>query len=251
MADLTRYWFAEEDTKIRAYVFDYHRPIHHCNVNSEKKIIMIDDGHFNIEECPLDEDVGLHVNEDELEDFDDDKEEMQEEGLEREYEEDMEIQMEKGRDEDGEILDFGKKRKERAKLKRMAEKRIKLEKIQRTNSYYRGNYFGKSIAGIMYFIAQQLNKESLDYLWYWIIGITDQLVHNRISFNQYETDISDCRNEVLRLSAFYDDIKNDEIEEEEDELEQEIQMRSEVPQPKKHKLETFNKKIGTILIERE
>ena len=77
------------------------------------------------------------------------------------------------------------------------------------------------------------------------------MIHNRISFNQYEINISDCRNEVLRLSAFYDDIKNDEIEEEEEELEQEIQMRSEVPQPKKLKLETFNKKIGTILIERE
>jgi len=168
--DLTKFWFAQEDTKIRAYVFDYHRPINHCNVNSEKKIIMIDDGHFNIEECPLDEDVGVQLNEDELEDFEDDKDDIEEEE-EREYnqdDDDMEIQIEKERDEDveGEIIDFGKKRKERARLRRMAEKRIKFEKMQRTRSYYRGDYFGKSIAGIMYFIAQQLNKESLDYLWF-------------------------------------------------------------------------------------
>jgi len=135
-------------------------------------------------------------------------------------------------------------------VKRAAEKRIKLEKIYKTQSYYRGDYFGKSIAGIMYFVAQQLNKENLDYLWYWIIGITDQLIHNRVSFNQYETHISDCRNEVLRLSAFHDNM-NSGIEEEEEELEQEIMMRSEVPQPKKMKLETINKKIGTIIIERE
>lgn len=41
-----------------------------------------------------------------------------------------------------------------------------MEKIQRFNSYYRGTYFGKSIAGVMYHIAQQLNNENLDYLWY-------------------------------------------------------------------------------------
>jgi len=50
-------------------------------------------------------------------------------------------------------------------MKRKAEKRVKLEKIQRINNYYRGTYFGKSIAGVMYFIAQQLNKENLNYLW--------------------------------------------------------------------------------------
>lgn len=36
--DLTKKWFAQDDTKIRAYVFDYHRPIHHSNVNSQKKV---------------------------------------------------------------------------------------------------------------------------------------------------------------------------------------------------------------------
>jgi len=254
--DLTSCWFAEEETKVRAYVFDYHRPINHCNVNSQKKIIVIDDGHFNIEECPLDEEAAVGIDDDdELDDLDDDKDDIGDQ-IEREYDEegeDMEIQIEKEKDgEEGEdeIIDFGKKRKERARVKRAAEKRIKLEKIYKTQSYYRGDYFGKSIAGIMYFVAQQLNKENLDYLWYWIIGITDQLIHNRVSFNQYETHISDCRNEVLRLSAFHDNM-NSGIEEEEEELEQEIMMRSEVPQPKKVKLETINKKIGTIIIERD
>jgi len=51
-------------------------------------------------------------------------------------------------------------------MKRRAEKRVKLEKKERIANYYRGNYFGKSIAGVMYYIAQQLNKENLDYLWF-------------------------------------------------------------------------------------
>jgi len=37
------------------------------------------------------------------------------------------------------------------------------------------------------------------------VGITDQLTHNRISYNQYGNFISECYNEVLRLDAnFYD-----------------------------------------------
>lgn len=37
--DLTEKWFAAEEKKITIYVFDNHRPIHHNNVNSEKKVI--------------------------------------------------------------------------------------------------------------------------------------------------------------------------------------------------------------------
>lgn len=50
-------------------------------------------------------------------------------------------------------------------MRKEQEKKLKLEKIQRVQSYYRGSYFGKSIAGVMYHIAQQMNRESLDYLW--------------------------------------------------------------------------------------
>jgi len=73
--DLTRWWFAEKHRKIKSYIFDYHRPIHHANVNSEKKvylcetisylqIIMIDDGYYNIEEVPADEDFDIQLDDD-------------------------------------------------------------------------------------------------------------------------------------------------------------------------------------------
>ena len=38
---------------------------------------------------------------------------------------------------------------------------------------------------------------------YWIVGITDQLVHNRISFNQYGSFISECPDEVMRLGKSF------------------------------------------------
>jgi len=255
--DLTTAWFAQEETKIRAYVFDYHRPISHSNINSTKKIILIDDGYFNIEECPADEDfaaLGIVDDEDDSDgdddigDFvDDEQENLEEEKMFDEQKGILEIEVEKKDldDEEEELIDVGKKRKENLRMKRRAEKRVKLEKKERIANYYRGNYFGKSIAGVMYYIAQQLNKENLDYLWYWIIGITDQLVHNRISFSQYEEFINECRNEVLRMGTFVTDNNIDydqEIEEEDLEFQ---------PQTRKMKLETINKKIGTIIIERE
>lgn len=36
--DLTTKWFASSESKIKCYLFDSHRPIHHNNVNSHNKV---------------------------------------------------------------------------------------------------------------------------------------------------------------------------------------------------------------------
>jgi len=41
--NLTNYWFAEENSQVRAYVFDSHRPINHENIISNKEVYLIDD----------------------------------------------------------------------------------------------------------------------------------------------------------------------------------------------------------------
>lgn len=38
--DLSEKWFTSEEKKITTYVFDNHRPIHHNNINSEKKVLL-------------------------------------------------------------------------------------------------------------------------------------------------------------------------------------------------------------------
>lgn len=132
------------------------------------------------------------------------------------------------------------------KQKREEEKKIKMERAYKARTYYRGTYFGKSIAGLMYSLAQQLNRENNDYLWLWILGITDQLIHNRISHNQYGLFISDCYNEVLRLNA------NEENEDDEEIEEMNFGGSDENSDPNKRiKVESFNKKVGSIIIERE
>eukprot|EP01117_Protostelium_nocturnum_P014738 TRINITY_DN563_c0_g4_i1.p1 TRINITY_DN563_c0_g4~~TRINITY_DN563_c0_g4_i1.p1 ORF type:complete len:539 (-),score=188.81 TRINITY_DN563_c0_g4_i1:20-1636(-) len=48
-----------------------------------------------------------------------------------------------------------------------------------------GSYFGKSASSMMYELAVETQKESLDLLWLAIVGFTDQFVHQRISDSQY------------------------------------------------------------------
>ena len=68
ITDLSENWFAEENNDVRCYVIDHHRPIHHNNIYSRKKIILIDEGNCRIESCPAPEDLE-HIDTDEDEDY--------------------------------------------------------------------------------------------------------------------------------------------------------------------------------------
>ena len=68
-------------------------------------------------------------------------------------------------------------------------------------NYYHGNFFGKSIAYEMYEMSQQLNRESNEFLWLWIIGLTYQYLHLKITQIQYQEMLSECQREVIRLNG--------------------------------------------------
>ena len=50
-------------------------------------------------------------------------------------------------------------------------KKKRQRKIKITN-YYRGAFYGKSSASLMYQLCSQLNLDNKDMLWYYIIGMT-------------------------------------------------------------------------------
>jgi hypothetical protein len=52
----------------------------------------------------------------------------------------------------------------------------------------------------MYGLARQLNKENNDLLWLWILGLSEQLVYNKITPLQYESFVDECQKEVLRFN---------------------------------------------------
>ena len=104
--------------------------------------------------------------------------------------------------EEDEEIKFGKKRakrKQKVKIQRGNEKRKAEKKI---GKYYGASYIGESIAGVMYSLCQQLNKENNKMLWYWILGLCDQLVQGRIPSPEYLTKSEEIYKEVSRLNRF-------------------------------------------------
>ena len=56
--DLTKYWFCQ-DINIITLVTESKRPIHHLNIRSKSKIVIIEDGMNNIEYCPTQDEMNL------------------------------------------------------------------------------------------------------------------------------------------------------------------------------------------------
>lgn len=53
----------------------------------------------------------------------------------------------------------------------------------------------------MFYLSQQMNKESNDFVWWSILGLTDLLVHDKISFPNYQEMVIDLQNHILKLNA--------------------------------------------------
>ena len=49
-------------------------------------------------------------------------------------------------------------------------------------------------------MARQMNREDNTMLWMWLVGVADQLIHNRSDRSQYERTIGECQTEVIKLN---------------------------------------------------
>ena len=77
--DLTKYWFCEKDKEILSLVTDIKRPLHHKNLRNSRKIVIIEDGMYNMEYCPTEKEMEIvrqRVIEIEEEDKNEKKEEI-------------------------------------------------------------------------------------------------------------------------------------------------------------------------------
>lgn len=63
-------------------------------------------------------------------------------------------------------------------------RKLKRQKKMQFMNYYRGAFFGKSCSAIFYELAKQLNKVTSDILWWRIVGFTDQVLHQKIDFEE-------------------------------------------------------------------
>ena len=64
-------------------------------------------------------------------------------------------------------------------------------------NYYRGTFFGKCCSAVLYELAKQLNKVTNDILWWRIVGFTDQILHQKIDFEEEQFETMQCQKEVL------------------------------------------------------
>ena len=115
-------------------------------------------------------------------------------------------------------------------------------------NYYRGTFYGKSTASIMYELGIQLNKEGKDMLWWRIVGLTDQILHKKIDIEEKNYEIVSCNKEVSRLVP-YDDLNVNPIEEEEEKKSEELP--DQVDLFKKVELVSENRQVGHIRSEPE
>lgn len=152
----------EETANVNLYIFDSHRPIHHNNIHASRSIVVVDDGLIPpIDRIPDQRDFELaNMGEEEASEQEDNF--------------------------DPNNLDEGEGEEDETKLNPPGSKS---EKAQLTREYYSSFDTGKAVAGVMYNIAWERNKQCLDFFWYWVLGITDQFLHSRISLNIYEGEL--------------------------------------------------------------
>ena len=208
--DFTQYWFYQQETEIKTFLFDSQRPIFHSNILTQKAVYVVDDGDVDINECPDDAD---------LEAYEEDIEEKEDKPIvdgEKEYQliinggkkssvksddgEGEEEEEEKEINEDEEDFDpdfIGKKRK---RPDENVETNSKRKRQMRITNYYSGDYYSKSWSYLLYSLGVQLNKQTVDSFWLWILGLTDQLVHSRITSFQYDEILADWQKEYMSIS---------------------------------------------------
>lgn len=66
--------------------------------------------------------------------------------------------------------------------------------------YDRGDWYGESVAGLIYALASDLGREDNDLLWMAIVGLTSLSVHNRINADDYTLHYRLYKEEVVRLN---------------------------------------------------
>eukprot|EP01126_Amoeba_proteus_P040439 TRINITY_DN4313_c0_g1_i12.p1 TRINITY_DN4313_c0_g1~~TRINITY_DN4313_c0_g1_i12.p1 ORF type:complete len:356 (-),score=54.15 TRINITY_DN4313_c0_g1_i12:1061-2128(-) len=74
------------------------------------------------------------------------------------------------------------------------------EELLTDESSHRATSYGFTVAGIMYVLATNLQLNDNQMLWWGILGLTDQFVHQKIGIDRYQTDYNHFQDEVLSFN---------------------------------------------------
>ncbi|EGF76756.1 hypothetical protein BATDEDRAFT_18021 [Batrachochytrium dendrobatidis JAM81] len=193
MVDLEEFLTLEKDVTV--YVLDAHRPLNLKNIFGSAQIQVLDDGDIvemkdlqkAFEELEFDGDESSDEDESDTTALDEDEETdmhtNESGGFKQDFEDDQDSIGKSDTDE------------ERA---RQREKRRRRREYQRqiAEYYSGGTYHGMAASGLMFALASQLGRSNSDYLWYGIVGLTDQYIQNKVSLVKYIDLVKSYQEEV-------------------------------------------------------
>lgn len=95
----------------------------------------------------------------------------------------------------------------------------------------------------MYQLSVELNRQSVDFFWLWVIGLSDQFAHSKIGQESYDEELqylTQAHFDVSKGLVDRDDVERPEQAVEEKKFDKNDLFYREVD------LETDNKPVGTI-----
>ncbi|KAM8885985.1 cell division control protein 45 homolog isoform 1-T1 [Spinachia spinachia] len=168
------------------FICDTHRPVDVINVYNDSQIKLL---------IKQDDDLGV-PSYDEI--FRDDDEEEGDSG--NESDEGSEPSGKRRRFDEGAV----ERRIERQRAKREWEGRRR----EILFDYEQYEYHGTSASMMLFELAWVLTKDTMDMLWWAVIGLTDQWVHDKITHMKYVTDIATMQRHVSRHNHRNEDEEN-------------------------------------------
>ncbi|XP_003974984.2 cell division control protein 45 homolog [Takifugu rubripes] len=170
------------------YICDTHRPVDVVNVYNDTQIKLL---------IKQDDDLGVPSYDDIFRDDDGD-----EEGGDSGNESD------EGSEPSGKRRRFDEGAVERRIERQRAKREWEARRREILFDYEQYEYHGTSAAMMLFELAWMLTKDTKDMLWWAIIGLTDQLVHDKITRMKYITDVGTMQRHVSRHNHRNEDDEN-------------------------------------------
>jgi len=190
LVDLEEFLHLGEETVVT--VIDSHRPYNLSNIKAENDRVQIFDRELEVPTEPTEQEHFYKATfpDDDISSDDDDE-------------------LDSDSDEEDEAEEDERYRaRKRARLDMTEEQReafmARKDKAKQLQDYYRASYFGPSSAVLLYDLAQQLNRDSNDLLWYSIIGLTEQYINEKVSAVTYTALVSEAQEEVEKYNPVED-----------------------------------------------
>ncbi|KAK5909699.1 hypothetical protein CesoFtcFv8_003606 [Champsocephalus esox] len=169
------------------FICDTHRPVDVVNVYNDSQIKLL---------IKQDDDLGVPSYDDIFRDEED------EEGA------DSGNESEDGSEPSGKRRRFDEGSIERRIDRQRAKREWETRRREILFDYEQYEYHGTSAAVMFFELAWVLTKDTKDMLWWAIIGLTDQWVHDKITHMKYVTDIATMQRHVSRHNHRNEDEEN-------------------------------------------